>query len=440
MTTEMSFDGSASPPCEMPLIGVSDFSRPFATLGLALSRGVIGDPPGKEGLAYLTAQMLSRGTRTKNRAEIAEAIDHIGSSLEISVSRDHTTLWGDGLTRHRETLIGLMTELLSEPTFPEDELDKLKRETIAELAAVRDDDASLGMRFFARQLYVGHPYARPSKGDEQSLARITREDLVALHATWSKKDVLVAVAGDLDQAEQQRVTQRLMDAMPGDGVAPLSLPAPSPTASGWRVVVVDKPKRSQTQVFIGHLAVDGMHPDWTALQVGQTSFGGTFTSRFSHEIREKRGWSYGAWSQLSGDHRLGTFLLRYYPNTKDTAPALALSHELISDFVRTGPSEDEFTAAQSYLQNGFVFAIDTATKRLSELVTARLMGYPDNHVDTTVERLKAVSYDHAVSAVKGHLRPDAMAVTIVGTASELVKDLEALPFVTSLDVIDWQAP
>lgn len=425
---------------ETPLIGVSDFSRPFATLGLALSRGVVADPPGKEGLAHLTAQMLNRGTRTKTRAQIAEAIDHIGSSLEISVSRDHTTLWGDGLTRHRETLVSLIAELLSEPTFPEDELEKLKRETIAELAAVRDDDASLGMRFFARQLYGAHPYARPSKGDERSLARITRDDLVALHATWSAKDVLVAVAGDLHTDEQRRVAERLAGVLPGQGVEALTLSEPSPTPSGWRVTVIDKPKRSQTQVFIGHLTVDGRHPDWTALQVGQTSFGGTFTSRFSHEIREKRGWSYGAWSQLSGDHRLGTFLLRYYPNTKDTAPSLALSHELIHDFVRTGPSQDEFVAAQSYLQNGFVFAIDTATKRLSELVTARLMGYPDDHVDTTVERLRAVSFEHAVSAVKSHLRPDAMAVTVVGTASELVKELEALPFVEGVEVIDWQAP
>ncbi|HRE90646.1 MAG TPA: pitrilysin family protein, partial [Myxococcota bacterium] len=219
---------------ETPLIGVSDFSRPFATLGLALSRGVVADPPGKEGLANLTAQMLNRGTKTRARAQIAEAIDHIGSSLEISVSRDHTTLWGDGLTRHRGTLISLMAELLSEPTFPDDELEKLKRETIAELAAVRDDDASLGMRFFARRLYGAHPYARPSKGDEQSLGRITREDLVALHQSWSAKDVLVAVAGDLDGDEQRRVAERLAGVLPGDGVPALTLSEPSPTPTGWR--------------------------------------------------------------------------------------------------------------------------------------------------------------------------------------------------------------
>ena len=426
---------------DTPLIGVSDFSRPFATIGLALARGALGDPLGKEGLAHLTAQMLTRGTRKKDRPLLAEAIDHIGSSLDLSVSRDHTTLWSDGLTRHRGTLLDLVDEVLSEPTFPEDELEKLKRETIADLAALRDDDASLGMRFFARQLYGAHPYSRPVKGDERSLATITRDDLAALHATWAAHDTLIAIAGDLDTDHQRAVATRLASALPGrDARATTALPAPAPPPDGWRVTVIDKPKRTQTQVFIGHLTIDAMHGDWTALQVGQTSFGGTFTSRFSHEIREKRGWSYGAWSQLSGDARLGTFMLRFYPNTKDTAPALALSHQLITDFAATGPSADEFTAAQSYLQNGFVFAIDTAVKRLSELVSARLMGYPDDHVDTTVERLRRVTHDDAVRTVIEHLRPDAMAVTIVGTASELVKDLEALPFVRAIDVVDWQAP
>jgi zinc protease len=423
-----------------PLIGVADFGRPFATIGFALNRGVLDDPPGKEGLAHLTAQMLNRGTRRKTRPQIAEAIDHIGSSVDISVSRDHTTLWADGLTRHRGTLLDLLDELMTEPTFPEDELEKLKRETLADLAALRDDDASLGMRFFARKLYGAHPYARPSKGDERSLTHITRADLVALHSTWSASDMLVAIAGDLDADEQRAVAVRLGGALSGSGVSAPVIPAAEPTAAGWNVTIVDKPKRTQTQVFIGHIALDAMHADWTPLQVGQTSFGGTFTSRFSHEIREKRGWSYGAWSQLSGDPRLGTFMLRFYPNTGDTAPALALSHTLLSEFARTGPTSDEFIAAQSYLQNGFVFAIDTAVKRLSELVSARLMGYPEDHVDTTVERLRRVTYEDAVRTTTSHLRPDAMTVTIVGTASELIKDIEALPFVTSVDVVDWQAP
>lgn len=423
-----------------PLIGVGDFARPFATIGFALTRGVLDDPPGKEGLAHLTAQMLTRGTRRRTRPQIADAIDHIGSSVDISVSRDHTTLWSDGLTRHRDTLMALLVELVNEPSFPDDELEKLKRETLADLAALRDDDASLGMRFFARQLYGNHPYARPSKGDERSLANITRDDLVALHATWSVSDMLVAIAGDLDDHAQEQVAARLGAALPGQGVVAPVIPSPTATPAGWNVTIVDKPKRTQTQVFIGHLALHAMHPDWTPLQVGQTSFGGTFTSRFSHEIREKRGWSYGAWSQLSGDPRLGTFMLRFYPNTGDTAPALLLSHQLLSDFARTGPTSDEFVAAQSYLQNGFVFAIDTAVKRLSELVSARLMGYPDDHVDSTVERLRKVTFEDAVRATTTHLRPDDMAVTIVGTASELIKDVEALPFVTSIKVVDWQSP
>jgi zinc protease len=422
-----------------PTIAVTDFARPFATIGLAVKRGALEDPPGQEGVAFLTAQMLQRGSVGYTRPEMAEAIDHLGSSIDLSVGRDHTTLWADGLTRNREPLLRLIEHVLHKPTFPVDELEKLKRETIADLAALRDDDASLGMRFFARHLYGDHLYGRPMKGTESTLAAIQPEDLARYHRTWTADRVLVAMAGDIAEPEQRSIGSRLVAGLGPTSGADVQVASPAPTKPGWRVLIVDKPQRTQTQVFIGQLTIDAMSRDWTPLQVGQTSFGGTFTSRFSHEIREKRGWSYGAWSQVSGDQRLGTFMLRFYPTTKDTVPALALTDELLTDFCKTGPTADEFANAQSYLQNGFVFAIDTAVKRLAELVSSRLLGHPDDHVDSTVDRLKRVSYEHAVEAVQKHLRPADMAITIVGTASELEKDLRQLERVVSVDVVDWQA-
>lgn len=436
--TQIANDAHTSSPAS-PFIAVADFSRPFASLGLAVARGALEDPPDKAGLAYLTAQMLTRGSEGLTRPETAEAIDHLGSSLDLSVGRDHTTLWCDGLTRHREALLTLLERILFSPTFPEDELEKLKRETLADLAALRDDDASLGLRFFARHLYGAHPYGRPLKGSERSLAAITRDDLVAFHAQLSRDRTLVAMAGDIGPDEQRQIAGRLTNRLPATGRPSPAVPPAPPTPPGWRILIVDKPQRTQTQVFIGHIAIDAHHPDWTALQIGQTSFGGTFTSRFSHEIREKRGWSYGAWSQLSGDQRLGTFMLRFYPTTKDTVPALALTRELLDAFCATGPTKDEFDSAQSYLQNGWVFAIDTSVKRLAELVSARLLGHPDDHVERTVERLRAVDFEQARSAVMRHLRPDAMAVTIVGTAAELLPELQTLPGVGSIEVLDWQS-
>ena len=418
-------------------IAIADHSRPFYNLGLIIPRGALHDPHDKAGLAYLTAQMLVRGAAHLSRPEFAEAIDHLGASLDLTVSRDHTTLWADGLTRNREDLLTLVDYALREPTFPASELDKLRRETLAELIAVRDDDASLGMRFFAQQLYGTHAYGRPLKGSPASLARISRDDLAAFHRTFTRDGALIGLSGDTP-TPPDALSERLLSLLAPSAPAAQPVAAPAPTQSGWHIRLVDKPERSQTQVFLGHLTIDANHPDWTALQVGQTTFGGTFTSRFSQEIREKRGWSYGAYSQLSGDQRLGTFLLRFYPSSKDTAPALAVTDELLTAFCESGPDKSEHDAAQSYLQNGFVFSVDTPSRRLSELMSARLLGYPDTWLDETISRYAAVTHEDAIAAVKRHLRPDDLAITIVGTAKDLEPALRALPRVRSIEVVDWQ--
>lgn len=426
-------------------ITVADHSRPFSTLCLTIGRGSIDDPADKAGVAWLTAQMLLRGAEGLSRQHIADSLEGLGSMVDLSVGRDHTMLWADALNRKRPELLGYLDTILARPTFPEAELDKLKRETLADLQSVRDDDAALGLRFFVRALYGDHAYGRPLKGNEASLGRIDRTDLEAFYRSWTRDGAFVGLAGDVDpaasEALQTRLTAPLIDRpSPPRIVAPL-VHTPTPK---WRVLLIDKPERSQTQVFIGHtLLTDGLtpgahHPDWTALQIGQTTFGGTFTSRFSYEIREKRGWSYGAFSQLSGDQRLGTFLLRYYPASKDLLPSLQLSDELLSTFVADGPTAAELDVAQSYLQNSFVFAVDTAARRLSELISARLMGHPEGWVDDTVARLRRVTHDDAIAAVKRHLRPDDMVVAIVGTAKELEPQLAAWPRVGSIEVVDWK--
>jgi len=427
----------------MKHILVPDAARPFATIYVGFPSGALLDPPGKAGLANLTASLMTRGVggaAPLDRAGLATAIENLGSTLDVHVGRETLTLWGDGLTRHRAATIALAARVLGEPTFDQAELDKLKRETVAEIKALVDDDASLGQRFFVRALFEGHPYGRPIKGTEVSLATITRQDCVDFHhAAVARRGVLLGGAGDLDAAELARIEAELLGGLPERGAQTPDIAAPTPKR-GYRVVLVDKPERTQTQVFIGHLAPHALHPDFDALTVGLTVFGGTFTARLSHEIREKRGWSYGAYAYLSGDQRLGTVSMRYYPSEKDTVPALRLTDEMYRAFQAEGPTDAELEAAQSYLQNSHVFTVDTAPRRLSELASAALLGRPDDWVDTTVERLRAIRPDDVRRAVRRHATPEDVTVTIVCSAKTLLPEIEAWGRATSIEVVDWKTP
>ncbi|MCA9514939.1 MAG: insulinase family protein [Myxococcales bacterium] len=421
------------------IVLIEDHSRPIETFVLSLPVGCLHDPPGKEGLAYLTGQMLLRGAGSRDHAAFVDEIDFLGSSLSVGTSRERTSVSGDALTRNLDAIEGLVADLLGAPHFDPAELDKLRRQTIAELAQVQDNDSALGHRFFARALFGEHPYGRPLKGTEESLARIGIDDVRAFFAErFVTQGAIVGVAGDIGRERLDAFLAATLGRLPQRAAEVPTVPACA-VQEGYRLVLVDKPERSQTQVFIGHVTLDANHEDFFPLLVAQTIFGGTFTARISHEIREKRGWSYGAYSYLSADRHLGTFTIRFYPATGDTVPAIVLADQMFSELVRDGISESEVDFAKSYLSNSHCFAIDTPERLLSERLSAKLNGRPDDFVESFVARVNAVTREAANAAVRRHLRPDAQVAAVVATAAELKPALEAWERVTSLETVDYKS-
>lgn len=417
---------------------VRDHARPIATVSLSLPGGVLDDPEGREGLASFTADMLFRGAGGLAHEDVLDEIDFLGSTLSVQVGRDTTSVAGDALVRNFDDFEGLVAKLLLEPSFPEDEVERLRREVLAELVEVRDHDPSLGQRAFVKRLFAGHAYGRPQKGTPESVAAIMRDDVVSFwRQRYRSSGLIVGGAGDITDERLAAFAERTAGRLPGGGEA---VPAPglAPEPSGWSAVLVDKPDRSQTQVFLGHPAVHSTHEDFLPLFVAHVCFGGTFTSRLSHEIREKRGWSYGAYSYLHADPRLGTFMMRYYPQAKDTVPALQVTKELFDDFARTGPTEAELENAKRYLCLSHPMSLETPEKELHERLGARLSGHPDDWVDRFPDLVGALTLDQVAGAVRRHLTPDRLVVAIVCTAKDLTSDLERSGLFSSLDVVDFR--
>lgn len=424
---------------ERDIFLVEEHTRPIVTLSLTLRTGMLDDPPGKDGLAYLTSQMLMRGAGKLSHAQIMDEVDHLGASLGVSVGRDTTTISGDTLTRKLDAFEALVGTILGEPTFDADELDKLKRQTLAELAQLRDHDSALAQRAFVRRLFAGHPYGRPLKGTEETIAAITREDVVAFwREHYRPGGALVGAASDIDRARLERYVGRTLGRLPSTGGGG-EFAVPAWTGDGGvRVVLVDKPERTQTQVTLGHATIDANHEDHLGLFVGNVVFGGTFTARLSHEIREKRGWSYGAYSYLQSDARLGTFMMRFYPGTKDTVPALRVADDLLTSLVKDGVSPDELDATQAYLCNGHLMSFETPEKELSERLSARLVGRADDWLDRFVPMVRELRRETINDALRRHLTPETMMVSVVCTAADLEPALREWPKVAAVDVVDYR--
>ena len=361
-------------------------------------------------------------------------MDYLGATLGVSVGREYFVIEGEVLSRNVEEYVALLEEVILQPRFSQDQLDLLKRQSYAALEERRDNDEALAREFFFQIAHLPDRISRPTMGTRESLERIDREDVVqCAQRIISSQNHFVCAVGDVTESfVEERLATPLRGLSGGERLVPRRIALEEPERV--RVVLIDKPKRTQSQIVLGHPAIPAAHDDHLALSVGNLLFGGTFTARLSHEIREKRGWSYGAYSNLASLRHQGMFSYRYYPSVTDTVPALELGLRLLSDLVSEGVSEDEVQFAKSFLTNQYAFRVETAWSRLDEVIRAHYLGLPDDHLETYVDRVNALSVDAINQALRTHLSPNKLLVVMVCTADMLADSIRALPAVDSVEI------
>lgn len=418
---------------------ISDETRPLVTAASVLPLSILHDPLGQEGLTYLTTQMLTRGAGDYDRAALHEELDLLGAQLHVSTSRNGTTVSGDVLSRNLDAYQELVATVLTKPRFDAEEFAKLKRQTLAEIEQIRDHDDALGSRFFIRELFQDHPYGRPSMGTEASLGQIELSHVIDWYERYLGGETLVhAGCGDLSAERMSAFIAGTVGQLGPAQVPTVEIPIARPIG-GRHVTLVDKPGRSQTQVFMGQPTLQATHPDYIPLMVGNTIFGGTFTARLSHEIREKRGWSYGVSSSVAADRHVGSFTMRFYPANDQTVPAIRLADAMYQSFVSAGVSIVELEAAKRYLIQSHPLSIETPERELYHRMNLRLLGREDAWLDGFTERISSVTLEGIGNALRRHLDPDRMLTTVVCTAADLQDAIETWDRPTATRVVAFDS-
>lgn len=411
---------------------------PVVAIVVALRTGSAHDPPGKEGLSRVTARMLRRGCTGFDAIAFERAVDRLGGEVGFEVAASSTAVSGQVLARNVEAFVDLVATMISAPTFAEDEVERLLRETRAELLESLDNDRGLADRFFRRKLFAGHPYGRTSRGTAASIAKLDRNAVRAHHAAqFVRGNVVVAMSGDVTAPEAERLARKLVESLP-EAAAPSEVLTDPPAVPGRHLVFVDKPERSQTQILIGSLGTSASDPDHVPLTVANAIFGGTFTSRLTREVRGKRGWSYGASSRLGVDRRRHSFLMWTFPAATDAAGCVALEIELLDKLVAGGVSDREVRFIQRYLMRSWAFEIDTAQKRVHHALDIELLGLPFDYYSRYIAHIGAVTADAANAAVRERLHPSDLVITVVGTASTTLDAVRAaIPALASEEVVAY---
>jgi zinc protease len=398
-----------------------DTDLPLVYLNVALKAGAVTDPKEASGLTNFMGEMLRRGTQTRTKEQIDLALDQMGAELEAETRAEALIFRGAVLAAQLEPFLALLEEILTQPSFPESEIRKLKAEVTSGILEELGVDQRLAGRRFAQFLFRGHPYGKPVLGSVQDIAKLSQGQIRDHYDRLVQDRLLLVVgAGDASSGKINDWADRLAHARPNREGASLE-PVPAPSELPAReLLIVDKPNRTQTQIDFGQIGLRMTNSEFFPLFVGNHAFGGgSFSARLMVEIRVNRGWSYGAYSYFKHGLKPRSWQTHLFPASKDAAAALEYSLKMTETLKEKGLTQAEFDFARQSLVNSAGFMYNTPKKRVENTLLEKTLDLPDGFMKSYGPRIEGVSLGEVNQALSEFLRPDRLAISVVGTASEL---------------------
>ena len=411
---------------------------PIVTFDLVVKGGETLVAAGKEGLAALTADMLTEGTTTRDAIELAGALSEIGASIDASGKRESSVLGLTSLTKHTARALALFTDVLLHPAFAEKDLERLRVQRLAGLKARLDNPEEVAGVVFPRLLYgLEHPYGRPDLGTPKSVAGLTREDVVAFQKRlFLPNNASLIVAGDTTpEAITATLEQALKDWKPGE--PPRATLPEHPAAKPVTVYLIDKPGAAQSVLAVGQVGQPRSSPDYFPLTVMNEILGGQFSSRINLNLREDKGYSYGASSHFAFRIGPGPFEAGGSVHTEVTKEALVELIKELTDITGARPiSDDELDFAKEQIIRGFPSRFETTSDVAGTLAELVFFHLPDDYFTNYTAKVDAVTGADVNRVARKYLDPGHFTILIVGDRAKVEPALKSLPYAQVVNVLD----
>lgn len=411
----------------LQVVIVSHHEQPSVSLRMIVRAGAAQDPKGKMGVAMMTATLLDQGAGDRSAAEVADTIDFIGGILGSGAGTDLTYVSAIVLKDSLALGLELMADAVRRPRFAQEELDRQRQQALSGMKVSAEDPDAVANRVIDRLIYGFHPYGLPGNGTVESLSAITREDLAEFHRQYYvPNNAILAVVGDVTAEEAMAgVKKAFGDWEPGTVPPFRPIDPPPPTK---RVVVIDRPGAVQTEIRIGQLGIPRRHPDFMAMDQAVKILGGEGANRLQQVLRSQRGLTYGASADLETYKTTGGIVAETDTRTEATAEVLRLAVDEFYRLQRERVSDGELEGAQAYLAGHFPLTIETPDAIATQILNQLFYELPLEELETYPERVRAVSPDDVQRVAREYLRPDRLAVVLVGDADRFVDDLKGVGF------------
>lgn len=379
------------------------------------------------GLAVVTAEAIEGGTKKRSGSDLAEALEGIGARMSTSAGWEGTSLSLSCLADRLPEALAIVAEAVLEPSFPDDEVARVREQKLAAIRQREMDPGSLATdAAYETYFAAGVPYARRVDGTTEAISGVGSADMLGYaDANYRPGRGGLVVAGDVDAGE---VRAMALDHFGDWTGAPATLPDfdVEPRTRERQVRIVDRPGSVQSEIRIGHVGVARTDPDYYALSIANMVLGGMFTSRLNLNLREWHGFTYGVRSRFAFRTSPGPFQVSTAVGNDVTAAAI---REIMLELTRMadeGPTDEEVVAARDYAAGIFGLQLETAGQvatRASQLI---VYGLPDDHFDRYRERMRSVAVEEAAAAARRHIRPAEAQIVLVGDADAVASDIEAL--------------
>ena len=410
---------------------------PVVAFCLLIRRGASSDPVGKHGLAAMTADMLDEGSGARSAIEIHEAIARLGTQLETDIGSDGIVAGFTVLARFADRALALLADVVVRPAMRDGDVARVRQLRMHRLTQLRDMPSAIADRAFLSLIYGDHPYGHSPIGTELALASMTVDDVRAFHGRAICPSVATLIAvGDCEHATMHQLALDAFgawqgaasDGEPGDP----ALPEPP------RLSIVPRPSAPQSELRIGHVAAERNTPDYHALVTANMVLGGQFSSRINLNLREDKGFTYGARTAFEFRRRPGPFVLQVGVQTSATAESIAESIGEIRAMVSTRPiTAEELRLAAASLTRGYARNFETADQIARAATQLALYDLPDTYFAEFVPRIEQLTTDEVTAAMARHLHASRLTTVVVGDYDAIRADLGRIglgdPVVLSAD-------
>jgi zinc protease len=426
----------------MQIYYIPDHELPLASMRLMFPAGKLLNPMDKAGVNNFMVDMLLKGTETRSATEISEAIDFVGGSIGSGAGNNTAYMTCSVMSRDLELGMELITDALMNPTFPEEELERLRTQRVSSLMTNVDNPSSVASEQWNIWVYGDHPYSMASGGTVESVSGFTRDDLVMQHEKLIVPGHAVLIlSGDFKQKDAAKLVDKYFGDW--DGVdAPKVTVTDAQPGTGREILLIDKPDAAQAEIRMGYiLGPYNLGDDMYAFrQMDYIYGGGGFSSRLMKRVRVELGLTYGIYSGLDARTQNAAYSISGSTKNESAGTFIGESLILMQDAIDNGFEEQELKDAKAYMLGSYPRQFETPSQVASQFQNALILdlGDPDKYIANYRKNMATVELSDINAAAKKYLNPDLVRIVVVGNAEIVAPQLEEFGNVTVKSIDEFK--